>query len=137
MSVSPSPFGDEFGPTDQALINTLTEVELFVLDLEPKVREVNRVLVPLFGRCATSEDGSWAYITKDENGCYFIALESIPVDKALQLVARLSEVNAILEDSDALSHARGSYTPDLGPSIVGDAAQLNYIPSTHVRVVNK
>lgn len=137
MSASPSPFPDDFGPTDQSLIEAFSEVEHFVLDLEPKVREVNRVLVPLFGRCSTSEDGSWAFITKDDSGQYFVALEPIPVEKALQLVARLAEVNAILDDSETLTHSRSNYQADLGPSIVGDAARLNYVPSTHVRVVHK
>ena len=137
MSHSPSPFGDDFGPSDESLIETFVEVEQFVLDLEPKVREVNRVLVPLFGKCPSSKDGSWAYIAKDDNDQYFIAFECLPVDKAFGLVARLAEVLALVEDANSHVRARDSYQLDLGHVIVGDVAQFNVVPHTHVRVVRK
>ncbi|MFN5600959.1 MAG: hypothetical protein ACK48T_02415, partial [Acidimicrobiaceae bacterium] len=122
---------------DESLIETLVEVEQFVLDLEPKVREVNRVLVPLFGKCPSSEDGSWAYIAKDDNDQYFIAFECLPANKAFGLVARLAEVLALVEDANSHVRARDSYQPDLGHVIVGDVAQFNVVPHTHVRVVRK
>lgn len=137
MSTSPSPFGDDFLSSDQSLLETLAEVELFVKDLEPKVREINRVLVPLLGKCSTSLDGSWAYIIKDHDDNYQVALESIPVDSVLGIVARVSEVLSIIDDADGAAFTRPSYQPDLGPAIVGDAARLTHVPSTHVRVVRK
>ena len=137
MSQSPSPFDDHFESSDQSLLETFAEVEHFVLDLEPKVRELNRVLVPLFGKCPTSKDGSWAFIIKDENDQYSVGLEPFPLNSVLGVVARVSEVLTIVADSDDASLVRGSYQPDLGPAIVGDAARLVDVPSTHVRVVRK
>ena len=137
MSTSPSPFDDDFLSSDQTLLETLAEVELFVTDLEPKVREINRVLVPLLGKCSTSSDGSWAYIVKDDNDNYMVALESISVDSVLGIVARASEVLSIIDGTDGVALSRPSYQPDLGPAIVGEAARLVNIPSTHVRVVRK
>jgi uncharacterized FlaG/YvyC family protein len=137
MSASPSPSDDDFLSSDQSLLETLAEVELFVKDLEPKVREINRVLVPLLGKCAASTDGSWAYIVKEDDDTYKVALESIPVESVLGIVARVSEVLSIVADADGVAVSRPSYQPDLGPAIVGDAARLTHIPSTHVRVVRK
>lgn len=137
MSTSPSPSDDDFLSSDLALLETFAEVELFYKDLEPKVREMNRVLVPLLGKCATSADGSWAYIVKDDIGAYMIALEPIPTDSVLGIVARVSEMLSIIDDAECSTFVRSSYLPDLGPVIVGDAARLTHVPSTHVRVVRK
>ncbi len=137
MSASPSPFNDDFVSSDGSLLETLAEVELLYSDLEPKVREVNRVLVPLLGACPTSADGSWAYIVKNDDDEFLIALESIPFDKAFALVGRLDEVLDIVDDANDVSFSRPSYQHDLGPAIVGEAALLTYVPSTHVRVVRK
>jgi hypothetical protein len=93
--------------------------------------------VPLLGKCSTSADGSWAYIVKDHDDTYKVALESIPVESVLGIVARVSEVLSIVADADGHSIARPSYQSDLGPAIVGDAARLTHIPTTHVRVVRK
>jgi uncharacterized FlaG/YvyC family protein len=137
MSTSPSPSDDDFLSSDQSLLETLAEVELFVKDLEPKVREINRVLVPLLGKCATSADGSWAYIVKEDDDTYKVALESIPVESVLGIVARASEVLSIIDAAEGVAISRPSYHPDLGPAIVGDAARLTHVPTTHVRVVRK
>lgn len=137
MSASPSPFDDDFLSSDGTLIETLAEVELLYSDLEPKVREVNRVLIPLLGKCPTSPDGTWAYLIKDENGDFLIAIEPITSASALSIVGRIETVLDIVEDADGVSFTRPSYQHDLGPSIVGDAALLTYVPSTHVRVVRK
>jgi hypothetical protein len=94
-------------------------------------------IVPLFGKCPSSEDGSWAYIAKDDNDQYFIAFECLPVNKAFGLIARLAEVLALVEDANSHVRVTDSYHPDLGHVIVGDVAQFNVVPHTHVRVVRK
>lgn len=137
MSTSPSPFGDDFSSSDEAMLNTYAEVEKCVLDLEPKVREMNRVLVPLFGKCPTSEDGSWAYLAKNDNDEFIIGLESLPVDNVLALVARLAEMVVILDNSDSGVRVRDSYQPDLGPALLGEVARLQAVPTTHTRWVRK
>lgn len=137
MSHSPSPFNDDFGPSDEALLNTYAEVEQCVLDLEPKVREMNRVLVPLLGKCPTSEDGGWAYLAKNDNDEFVIGLETLPVDNVLALVARLSEMMVILDDNDSGVRIRDSYQPDLGPLLLGEVARLQAVPTTHTRWVRK
>lgn len=137
MSHLPSPFGDDFGPTDEALLTTYAEVEQCVLDLEPKVREMNRVLVPLLGKCPSSADGSWAYLAKDDNDQFVIGLETLSVDKALSLVARLAEILVLVEDNESGVRVRDSYQPDLGPALLGEIARLQAVPTTHTRWVRK
>ena len=137
MSHSPSPFSDDFGPSDESLLNTYAEIEQCVLDLEPKVREMNRVLVPLLGKCPTSADGSWAYLAKNDNDEFIIGLETLPVDNVFALVARLAEVIVILDGNDSGVRVRDSYQPDLGPSLLGEVARLQAIPTTHTRWVRK
>lgn len=137
MSHSPSPFNDDFGPSDEALLNTYEEVEKCVLDLEPKVREMNRVLVPLLGKCPSSADGGWAYLAKNDNDEFVIALETLPVDSVMALVARLSEMVLILEDDNSSVRIRDSYQPDLGPLLLGEVARLQAVPTTHTRWVRK
>jgi hypothetical protein len=137
MSHSPSPFHDDFGPSDEALLHTYAEVEQCVLDLEPKVREMNRVLVPLFGKCPTSADGSWAYLAKNDNDEFVIGFESLPVDCVMALVARLAEMVVILDGNDSGVRVRDSYQPDLGPLLLGEVARLQAVPTTHTRWVRK
>ena len=137
MSTSPSPFGDDFLSSDQTLIDALVGVDRHHKELAPKVREMNRVLVPLLGKCSTTNDGSWAFLAQDDNNDYFIAVEPIPMDKALGIVARLSEVLGILDGNNTVTLARPSYQPDLGPSILGDVARFQRVPGTHVRKVGK
>jgi|GEM_PF-3515221 hypothetical protein len=137
MSHLPSPFNDDFESSDDAMLSTYAEVEKCVLDLEPKVREMNRVLVPLFGKCPTSEDGSWAYLAKNDNDEFVIGFETLPVDNVLALVARLSEMMFVLEDSDSDVRLRDSYQPDLGPALLGEVARLFEVPTTHTRWVRK
>jgi DNA-directed RNA polymerase beta' subunit len=43
MSHSPSPFGDGFEPFDPS--QTIEEIEKVVLDLEPKIRDLNRHMI--------------------------------------------------------------------------------------------
>lgn len=132
MSASPSPSDDHSGLFDDALLGALAEAHECVQDLEPKVRELNRVLVPLLGKCPTTIDGGWAYLAKDDNDEFIVALATIPMDKVLALVARVGEILEIVSDSTSAIRVRDSYQPDLGPSIVGEVARLTQIPRTHI-----
>jgi hypothetical protein len=49
----------------------------------------------------------------------------------------LAEVLALVEDANSHVRVTDSYHPDLGHVIVGDVAQFNVVPHTHVRVVRK
>ena len=128
MSQSPFPENTNFEEAYQ-------EIEKNFLDLEPKARELNRHLVDLLGPCPGNPDGQWAFVAHDTEGKFHIALESIPVHKVLGLVARMSEITKLISDEFAFNSHGTQYQPNLGPIIVGDAAQLKSIPTTHVRVV--
>ena len=68
---------------------------------------------------------------------FVIGFETLPVDNVLALVARLSEMMFVLEDSDSDVRLRDSYQPDLGPAILGEVARLFEVPTTHTRWVRK
>ena len=122
-------------PENNDLNQVYLTIEMKYLDLEPKARELNRHLTELLGPCPGNAQGQWAFVAHDESGTFHIALESIPVHKALFLVARLAEISELVVDELREVASNTPYQPNLGPSIVGDAAQLKNVPITHVRVV--
>jgi hypothetical protein len=138
MSTQPSPF-DETPAQHAELFSELSSmashIENDILDLEPKARELNRHLVALFGPCRTSETGCWVSIHRTQNGEVCFAVEPISSDKVLSVVARLSEIESILEDSEPSFPASKFYQSDLGPAIIGEGAALSSVPGTHVRTV--
>lgn len=128
MSHQPFPENDDLHQAHLA-------IEMKYLDLEPKARELNRHLTELLGPCPGNTQGQWAFVAHDESGTFHIALESIPAHKVLFLVARLAEISELVVDELREVASNTPYQPNLGPSIVGDAAQLKSVPITHVRVV--
>jgi hypothetical protein len=128
--MSQSPF-----PENNSLEGAYQEIEKNFLDLEPKARDLNRHLTDLLGPCPGNVEGQWAFVAHDSAGNFHIALESIPTHKVLALVARMSEIADLISDEIAFTSHGAQYQPNLGPLIVGDAAQLKSIPTTHVRVV--
>lgn len=128
MSHQSLPENDDLNPAH-------AEIEKRYLDLEPKARELNRHLTELLGPCPGNADGQWTFVSHDESGEFHIALESIPANKVLVLVARLAEISELVVDELREVASNKNYQPNLGPSIVGEAAQLKSVPITHVRVV--
>ena len=122
-------------PKNDDLSEAHVEIEKHYLDLEPKARELNRHLTELLGPCPGNPQGQWAFVSHNELGEFHIALESIPANKVLVLVSRLSEISALVVDELREVASNKNYQPNLGPSIVGEAAQLKSVPVTHVRVV--
>mgnify|MGYP006898270984 FL=1 len=135
MSHSPSPFGDGFEPFDPS--QTIEEIEKVVLDLEPKIRDLNRHMIDVLGACPENESGNWAYLARTESGEFVIGFEQVSIKSGMKLSNRFLDVYRILDDIDVAAPTSSQYQPDLGPSIVGDAASLRFVPSTHVRVVRK
>jgi hypothetical protein len=133
MSHSPSPFGDGFEPFDPS--QSIEEIEKVVLDLEPKIRDLNRHFVDVFGPCPGA-DSTWVYLARNEEGEFFIGFTQIPVGKAGQLSSRLIDVYRILEEADEVivQHHAHQAQLNLGPAILGDAAKVRFTPTTHVRV---
>lgn len=130
---SPDHRDARYSPTD--LANSLDEVERSVMDLEPKVRDLNRHLVALLGRCPAGESGNWAYLARTDRGDFCVAFELLPFDKVLQIASHIQKVLDVF-DAEGLALVSGqTLGVDLAPSILGDAAQLTYVPTTHVRVV--
>lgn len=129
---SPDHQDPQFGSID--LDATFAEVERSVLDLEPKVRDLNRHLVALLGRCPASESGNWAYLARNEDGEFRVAFEMLPFDKVLQIASHVARIVEVIEQEGHVSSVGQSHGVDLGPGVVGDAAGLMFIPTTHVRV---
>lgn len=135
MSFEPSPDHRDDRYTTTDLETTFEEIERSVLDLEPKVRDLNRQLCGLLGRCPVGESGNWAYLARNDEGNFCVAFEMLPFDKVLQIASHIQRVLDIF-DAEGHSPVSGhSLGVDLAPSILGDAAHLTYIPTTHVRVV--
>lgn len=138
MSTSSFPFGDDSSSESELfreLSSMTSTVEQSVQELEPKARELNRHFTALFGRCPSDPQGSWVTIVRDDQGFVAFQLASIDPGAALHLVARLSEVSEILEDNLPQFVSSRPYESDLGPVVVGDAALLRHVPSTHLRSV--
>jgi hypothetical protein len=76
-------------------------------------------------------------LAKNDDDEFILGLETLPVDNVFALVARLAEVIVILDGSDSGVRVRDSYQPDLGPSLLGEVARLQAIPTTHTRWVRK
>lgn len=135
MSTEPSPDRHDAHFSHMDLAVSLDEVQRSVMDLEPKVRDLNRQLVALLGRSPTGDGGNWAYLARNEQGEFCVAFEVLPFDKVLQIASHIQQVLDVF-DADGHSLVSGhSHGVDLTPSILGDAAHLTYVPTTHVRVV--
>lgn len=140
MSTSSFPFSDgdaSHNELPNGVFGDGLSIEKSVLDFEPKARELNRHLVSLLGRCPSNPTGAWVTISTDDNGDPCLALSSVDFSSALHLVARLSEINTVLEDNEPAFVSSNRYQSDLGPEVVGDGAALTNVPRTHVRRVNK
>lgn len=135
MSHSPSPFGDDFESFVPS--QSIEEIEKIVLDFEPKIRDLNRHMIDVLGACPTNENGNWAYLARNEDGEFVIAFEQLSITSGMKLSNRFLDVYRVLDDVDQFAPSSSNYQPDLGPAIVGDAATLRFVPSTHVRVVRK
>ena len=134
MSTNPSPFDDGNQPFDSTLTTALQQVEKIFQDYEPKVRELNRKFTDVLGRHPSSEDGQWVFLATNEQGEYFFGLESISIEHFSKLVCVLGDIGELLEDSPIHSRSNSEPLTDLGPMIIGDAAKLTYVPTTHIRV---
>lgn len=135
MSHENFPTGGEPAFTAQDLATSFAAIEVEVMDLEPKVRELNRQLVALLGRCPGSETGNWAYLARDDEGGFCVAFETLPMDKVLHLVSHIERALNVLEEEGGAIIPGHTHAPDMGPSVIGEAAHLMFIPTTHVRVV--
>ena len=135
MSHSSSPFGDGFEPFNPS--QSIEEIEKVVLDLEPKIRDLNRHMIDVLGPCPEAENGNWAYLARTEDGDFIIGFEQLSFKSGMKLSHRFLDIYRILDEVDVAAPSSSQYQPDLGPAIVGDAASLRFLPSTHVRVVRK
>lgn len=135
MSHSPSPFGDGFEPFDPS--QSIEEIEKVVLDLEPKIRDLNRHMIDVLGPCPETENGTWAYLARTEDGDFVIGFEQLSFKSGMKLSNRFLDIYRVLDGVNIAAPSSSQYQPDLGPAIVGDAASLRFLPSTHVRVVRK
>lgn len=116
------------------LNESLAEIEMVVRDYEPKVRELNRKFNDVLGSHPSSATGAWLYLAKAEDGTYFIAMEDLKIADFSKLIWVLGQVAQLAKDSPKLVGIEPNADIDLGPSIVGDIAQLTFVPRTHVRV---
>lgn len=138
MSTSSFPFGDDSSAESELFreLSTMSStVELLVQEVEPKARELNRQLTSLFGRCPSDPEGRWLTIVCDSDGAVRFQLATIEPSAALHLVARIAEISEILEDNVPQFVSSRPYESDLGPLVVGEAALLRHVPSTHLRSV--
>ena len=94
-------------------------------------------MIDVLGACPENETGNWAYLARTELGEFVIGFEQVSIKSGMKLSNRFLDVYRILDDIDVAAPTSSQYQPDLGPSIVGDAASLRFVPSTHVRVVRK
>lgn len=125
---------DSLFTADAALEEAFTRTHRLVLELEPLARDLNRILTDAFGPHPTSTDGTWTYIEQCDDDSYLIGLESL-------LPQHVFVVSDILRRSLSAAFASGDVSRtnlaaavDIGPSIVGEAAQLRSVPPVHVRV---
>lgn len=140
MSTSSFPFSDgdsSHNEFPESVFADALDIEKSVLDFEPKARELNRYLTSLLGRCPSSPNGAWVSISCDNEGNPCLVFSSVDFSSALHLVARLSEINSILEDNEPAFVSNNRYQSDLGPEVVGDGAALTRVPRTHVRRASK
>ena len=135
MSHPPSPFSDDFESFVPS--QSIEEIEKIVLDFEPKIRDLNRHMIDVLGDCPANENGNWAYLARNEDGEFVIAFEHLSITSGMKLSNRFLDVYRVLDGVDQSAPSSSNYQPDLGPAIVGDAATLRFVPSTHVRVVRK
>lgn len=121
-------------PELEQMKDALSEIELVVRDYEPKVRELNRKLNDVLGSHPSSPSGAWLYLAKNDAGEYFIALEELQLRDFSKLAWVLGEVADLVDGAPKIAGLIPQSEIDLGPSIVGDAAKLQFLPTTHVRV---
>ena len=140
MSTHDFAFGDHendpanhpvFGDLDRFNADEIREV---LLDLEPKVREINRALTDLFGERRDGEP--WAYLGQDENEEYRVYVTPIGTDDALRLTGRITEILEAAGDEPVGPGMSNLYDCiNTAHRIIGEAARFNAVPSTHVKIV--
>lgn len=138
MSTSSFPSSGDSSPHPELLLelSSMSEtVTRLVQEVEPKARELNRHLTAVLGRCASHPDGHWVSIAHTPDGGVHLQLSAVDTASALVLVARLAEISEVLEDNAPHVLSSRTYESDLGPLVVGDAAALRNVPSTHLRGV--
>jgi hypothetical protein len=94
-------------------------------------------MIDVLGPCPETENGNWAYLARTEDGDFVIGFEQLSFKSGMKLSNRFLDIYRVLDDVDVAAPSSSQYQPDLGPAIVGDAASLRFLPSTHVRVVRK
>ena len=140
MSTHDFAFGDhENEPAPHPVFGDLgrfdtVEIQEVLLDLEPKVREINRAFTDLFGDRRDGEP--WAYLGQDENDEYHVYVTPIQPDDALRLTGRILEILDASRDEVARPHVSNLYDSiNTAHRIIGEAARFNAVPSTHVKIV--
>lgn len=108
-------------------------VTRLVQEVEPKARELNRHLTAVLGRCASHPEGHWVSIARTPDGGVQLQLSPVETASVLVLVARLAEISEVLEDTAPQILSSRVYESDLGPLVVGEAAAVRQVPSTHLR----
>ncbi len=121
-------------PDLHQLTDSLAEIEMVVRDYEPKVRELNRKFNDVLGSHPSSPNGAWLYLAKAQDGTYFIAMEDLKIADFSKVIWVLGQAAQLVKDAPKLVGAEPDTDIDLGPVVVGDAAQLTFVPTTHVRV---
>ena len=119
---------------DDFLKNAMDETMFLVQHLEPQVREMNRHYRDVLGAHPNSPDGSWVYLAKTADGEYLFAFHPITTDRATLHCAQVGDQAAAIDGYNNGFGADSGEYGDIGPQIIGDAASLSYVPSTHVQV---
>lgn len=119
---------------DDFLKQAMDETAVLVQHFEPKVRDLNRHYREVLGAHPNSPDGTWVFLSKDDNGEYQFSFHPISADRIIVHCANVADHAVMIEEyTNDFGPDAGEYA-DLGPQIVGDVASLSYVPSTHVQI---
>lgn len=136
MSTHDPAFGDHVHHSRDVSIPTadaLSAIESAYRDLEPKARELNRTLTDLFG---PRRDGEmWAYLGQSDDHVYRVFITPVDTSEVLPLVAHLNCVIDKADETDICIRRSSTDASVPFPGIVGEAARLSAIPTTHVKIV--
>ena len=132
---NPAENGDPTPHEFETISAAFSELEMVVRDFEPKVRELNRKFADALGVHPSSATGAWLYLAKKEDGQYFIAMEELKIADFSKLLWVLGVVSSLVAGAPKLTAGvEPDVQLDLGPTVVGEAAALTFVPTTHVRV---
>lgn len=101
-------------PHDEVLTEVLTQAALDHLDVEPKARELERVLRMLFGEHPRGRQG-WVTIERSADGATVLGIADIELDRVLAVSRRIDDLVDLGRIDPAGVPGRSAHPGTFGP----------------------